>query len=523
MFIPFAPWDSRADELIKRKTTVPPIKCVIFLTATKLLKYGARLSPDGKIVIVEVIPFSDFDAVWYYDNVGKRPRRLLAKVGEDQFIASVAKCKRVAEVGKLHSIKRKVISDATAEDKEIVDRIKELDEKISKKILSLQRGRRPDVDGDFPFYGVDEDGNYADPPDEQTLFDWAEKYYTRHPKEFVWIAFRGGLFFKKLLQYSLACGLTREDFQAEFGAVQTDKNVLSTGDEREKLRARGKALQDLERQSEYVRRLYRGAFECTAYSYFRPDTKGMQGTIFIPPDEVILATRENTRKISAIYMTDFHGYTLPPKILNAYYRELEKEIVREAMRMLQKWKLHEEVAHVLCDALLSMAEAMSGPWLKVNVALRGFRLLFEVQKIVALSPDRVTEDGPEAFDPFRRAVTQASRGRDAPPSQLLGPVESKEMVLKFLVALHGSKKMYRRQVVAVMAVLMHEKLWLRSLLQIEGFPENLSEDLRLIVEEEQKRMEDEPEEPELPAETEEAGETSTARRSSRQGFPVRLG
>ncbi|CAL1169271.1 unnamed protein product [Cladocopium goreaui] len=117
-----------------------------------------------------------------------------------------------------------------------------------------------------------------------------------------------------------------------------------------------------------------------------------------------------------------------------------------------------------------------------------------VQQIVALSPDRVAEDGPEAFDPFRRAVTQASRGRDAPPSQLLGPVESKEMVFKFLVALHGSKKMYRRQVVAVMAVLMHEKLWLKSLLQIEGFPENLSEDLRLIVEEEQKTMENEPEE-----------------------------
>lgn len=135
-----------------------------------------------------------------------------------------------------------------------------------------------------------------------------------------------------------------------------------------------------------------------------------------------------------------------------------------------------------------------------------------VQQIVAISPDRVSEDGPEAFDPFRRAVTQASRGRDAPPSQLLGPVESKEMVLKFLVALHGCKKMYRRQVVAVMAVLMHEKLWLKSLLQIEGFPEDLPEDLRLIVEEEQKRVEDEPEEAELPAETEEA---STARRSSR--------
>lgn len=33
-----------------------------------------------------------------------------------------------------------------------------------------------------------------------------------------------------------------------------------------------------------------------------------------------------------------------------------EEIVRETMRMLKKWKMHEEVAHVLCDGLLSMAE-----------------------------------------------------------------------------------------------------------------------------------------------------------------------
>eukprot|EP00435_Cladocopium_sp_Y103_P036666 s1173_g9.t1 len=619
MFIPFAPWDARAKELIKKKNTIPPINCAIFLTAAKLLKYGARLSPDGKIVIGQTVPFSDFDAVWYYDDIRKCPRRLMTMIGETQFISSIAQCKRVADVSKLHVVKRKVISDASVEDKEIVDRIKELDNKIDKKILSLQRGnevwnelvslftlvfvptqsgftlcpgclsetpsvyslcvhcegilfshgcrqsivqeeeqdenettipdepfidihdhvkeamktmkeeeeesdtemikeelpeerpqigrddedrifiegdddemeevatdasgmqrkkqyeqeeqdainanmgiasetvgstddtgpstvvvepdvsdplvtlrieqltavedvqfrlsqkvrqwdfrtqefteessrcldasrrasmimdlqvgvairdiihrfylryvggkpdsveqfflqkgnRRPDVDGDYPFYGVDEDGNYAEPPDEATLIDWAEKNWNRHPKEFVWRAYRGGLFFKKLIQYSLACGLKREDFQAEFGAVQTDKAVLAGTDERAKLQARSKALQDLERQSEFVRRLYRGAFDCKAYSYFRPDTQGMQDTLFFPPDEIVLATRENSRKISAIYMTDFHNYELPPKVLHAYYQEMEK--VKLSGNYFPLWgvHLHQEHIKALTDA-----------------------------------------------------------------------------------------------------------------------------------------------------------------------------
>eukprot|EP00435_Cladocopium_sp_Y103_P012616 s4796_g3.t1 len=202
----------------------------------------------------------------------------------------------------------------------------------------LQKGnRRPDVDGDYPFYGVDEDGNYAEPPDEATLIDWAEKNWTR-------------LFFKKLIQYCLACGLKREDLQAEFGAVQTDKAVLAGTDERAKLQARSKALQDLERQSEYVRKLYRGAFDCKACSYFRPETQGMQDTLFFPPDEIVLAVRENSRKISAIYMTDFHNYELPPKVLHAYYQEMEK--VKLSGNYFPLWgvHLHQEHIKALTDA-----------------------------------------------------------------------------------------------------------------------------------------------------------------------------
>eukprot|EP00435_Cladocopium_sp_Y103_P013086 s4359_g3.t1 len=140
MFIPFAPWDRRAKELIKKKNTIKPIRCAIFLSSDKLLKYDARLSPDGKIVIGKVAPFSDFDAVWYYDDEANCPRRLLTTAGETQFISSIAKCKRIAELGKFHSIKRKVFFDASLADKEIVERIKELDSKFEKKILSLQPG-----------------------------------------------------------------------------------------------------------------------------------------------------------------------------------------------------------------------------------------------------------------------------------------------------------------------------------------------------------------------------------------------
>ena len=82
MFLPFAPWDTRTKEFIRRKMTVPPINCAIFLNAEKMVKYGARLTPNGEIVVTQVIPFSDFDAVLYYDDEGHCPRHLLTTVGE---------------------------------------------------------------------------------------------------------------------------------------------------------------------------------------------------------------------------------------------------------------------------------------------------------------------------------------------------------------------------------------------------------------------------------------------------------
>jgi len=51
-----------------------------------------------------------------------------------------------------------------------------------------------------------------------------------------------------------------------------------------------------------------------------------------------------------------------------------EEIVKEAMSLLHKWKLHEEVAHALCDALLSMAEA-TGDEFREEMGRRGLGVL----------------------------------------------------------------------------------------------------------------------------------------------------
>eukprot|EP00435_Cladocopium_sp_Y103_P024435 s3768_g6.t1 len=621
MFIPFAPWDHRANDLIKRKNTIPPINCAIFLSYDKLLKYNARIGADGKIVIGEMIPFSDFDAVWYFDDENRCSRRLITPVGKNQFISSIAKCKGIASMRRFHTIKRKVLFEASPGDKEVVERIEELDTKIEKGILSIQQGNeiwgelvslftliyipdqsgyalypgclyetpsilalcvhcegmllshgcrhevvqdqesedemtiipddpvievhdhvkeamekikeegeldaememeqeddfpeeipelsmaeghddgdvediatdasglqqqmefdreeqdainvnlgvstedatastireapvasvvepdaddpimtlhveqfsvvhdmpirlsqrvrqwdfrtktlteemsmcldsqrrasmimdlqvgvslnfiynvfylryvggkpdsvekffqdkpniRPDLDGDFPFYGVDEDGNYADPPDEETLVEWARTHMKRLPSEYAMRAYRGALFFKKIVQYCLECGLKKEDLAAQFASTQADKTIFSGTDERAKLAAKSQALTDLARQSEYMRRIYKGAFGCNAHSYFRPES--MQNTMFIPPDEILICTRDNCCRISSIYMVDAHGYRLPEKILHAYYLEIEKTKKNKNFFPIWGVHLHQDHIKAITDDTVSVTAA----------------------------------------------------------------------------------------------------------------------------------------------------------------------
>ena len=68
------------------------------------------------------------------------------------------------------------------------------------KFLSQRTNRRPDLDGEFPFYGVDEVGNYADPPSEEELINWAGLNWKRRSPGYIWPAYRGALFYKKIIQ-----------------------------------------------------------------------------------------------------------------------------------------------------------------------------------------------------------------------------------------------------------------------------------------------------------------------------------
>jgi len=103
-----------------------------------------------------------------------------------------------------------------------------------------------------------------------------------------------------------------------------------------------------------------------------------------------------------------------------------------------------------------------------------------IRQIVRLSPGEV-EVAP--FNAFRRSVIHASSGKEAAPEVLLGDLEPKEPVLRYLVDLHDAKKMYRKQIVAVAAVLLQVPSWAEALRNNEQLCSRLPEDLRALVEE----------------------------------------
>eukprot|EP00435_Cladocopium_sp_Y103_P064888 s114_g26.t1 len=96
--------------------------------------------------------------------------------------------------------------------------------------------QRPDLEGAFPFYGVDEDGNFDDPPDEESLISWAANHRKQVPGQ-------------------------KEDIAAEFGIVQADPSIMTGDDAQMKLKAKAKAVGGLQRQSEFMRRIYKGALD----------------------------------------------------------------------------------------------------------------------------------------------------------------------------------------------------------------------------------------------------------------------
>jgi len=105
-----------------------------------------------------------------------------------------------------------------------------------------------------------------------------------------------------------------------------------------------------------------------------------------------------------------------------------------------------------------------------------------IEQIATLPPDQ-PEAGVAAFNTFKRGVTQASSGREAPPDQLLADLDSKDVVWRFLLGLAERKPMYRKQVAAVSSVLLSCSPWAEALRADAALCADLPEELAAVLRE----------------------------------------
>lgn len=150
------------------------------------------------------------------------------------------------------------------------------------------------------------------------------------------------------------------------------------------------------------------------------------------------------------------------------------------------------------------------------------QLLAEGLQQIAEVPPEQPEAGVSAFNAFKRGVTQASSGREAPPDQLLADLEPKDVAWRFLIGLLTRKPMYRKQVAAVAAILLHCGPWAEVLRAdaalCEELPEELSAALREAegkLDEQNSGSEDEEEEQdqEVPMDKQRSKRESTTQRA----------
>jgi hypothetical protein len=98
----------------------------------------------------------------------------------------------------------------------------------------------------------------------------------------------------------------------------------------------------------------------------------------------------------------------------------------------------------------------------------GQLLVDSAEKLVASQPNR---DGLEkmisAFADFKRGVTFASTGRYATPADLLEPLEHKRDVCDRLICLYKGKKMLKRQIEAVVSVLLYVDGWAEPFMETD--------------------------------------------------------
>jgi len=100
---------------------------------------------------------------------------------------------------------------------------------------------------------------------------------------------------------------------------------------------------------------------------------------------------------------------------------------------------------------------------------------------IAHVPLSSPEVGADAFNDFRRAVQHASSGKESHPGELLGDLEPKTAVLNFLCVLHEKKRVYRKHIVAVAAVLLQDPTWLAALKGDAALCSSLPHELQALL------------------------------------------
>jgi len=114
-------------------------------------------------------------------------------------------------------------------------------------------------------------------------------------------------------------------------------------------------------------------------------------------------------------------------------------------------------------------------------------LVQSVADITLLSPSQIGSDAATAaFISLRKGVNQASSAHSGHPEVLLD-LEPKAVVLRFLVDFYGQRRIFRKQIVAVVDELLHVDSWRRALGSDSELCSQLPDDLARLLSSRQSR------------------------------------
>ena len=207
---------------------------------------------------------------------------------------------------------------------------------------------RLDLDPKVPYLGEDKDGNLIEPTDEdmknlyqeignpQSKDDLGEDGFDN--------AYHGSLIFKKLITYVLECGYTMSDLQQLF-SDEGIEHLLKRDNAEEEVRKSSRARENLDAQSQFVRRIIAGAYNVNAVYFFR--NVDYQYSVTLSPVDILCACRPQIRRIAVLHLILQNGQQLPRTLLARLcdaIEEYNRTKRREGQR--PRWGTHLTESHV---------------------------------------------------------------------------------------------------------------------------------------------------------------------------------